>query len=56
MALYIRASRDAPWHWCENCENYPDEIANTSPTRPRDKLCDHCEVLDQAGDCDESRD
>jgi hypothetical protein len=53
MPLYVRGSRDAAWHWCENCPKYPAEFGNTSPTRPRDNLCDECEALQQAGACDE---
>jgi hypothetical protein len=52
MALYVRASRDDAWHWCENCPSYPAAFANTTPTRPREHLCDTCEALNRAGDCD----
>jgi hypothetical protein len=50
--IYVRGSGDAAWHWCENCRDYPAELAGTSPSRPRGKLCEQCETLERAGDCD----
>ncbi len=54
MTLYVRAPTDERWHWCENCSKYPLELANTTHHRPDDSLCEECEALETAGECEES--
>jgi len=49
---YRRKGDKDPWHWCENCSNWPSgdrEVRHTKPTS--DRLCDECEKKEKAGNC-----
>ncbi len=53
MVLYVLGEKDEFWHWCENCENYPTRIDETTMENPVNSLCPICYKNQQKKDCDD---
>lgn len=51
MAKYVQAEGSDNWHWCQNCSNYPSNIAKSRKTRPRTDLCNQCKSKEDNGNC-----
>lgn len=48
MVFYVKG-KDKFWHWCKNCEDYPEEITETTSQEPVNNLCPKCY---QNSDCE----
>lgn len=57
MTTYRRRKEKDTWHWCTNCNNYPNNLDDVTETkagkeRPSSgELCNECRGKEKAGDC-----
>jgi hypothetical protein len=52
MAEYRKRRGSDTWHWCSNCENYPQSDYTTSPSKPSSgDLCNQCKSKRDDGNC-----
>jgi len=51
---YVQAKDTDTWHWCKNCTQYPkpENIKNTTTTRPSFDLCNQCKRKERDDVCE----
>jgi hypothetical protein len=52
VTTYVHSVSDPQiYHWCTNCEKFPQSIGGSTQVRPEGKLCDECRQHEANGSC-----